>query len=180
MAELSTIARPYAEAAFSVASTDSAALATWVELLQELAQIVSHREVEGVLVDPHLQAQDRVELVQGLLKTTPPPAVVNFITLLADNDRLLLLPEIARQFSQLKNRHEGSADALIETAFELTDAQLGELVAGLEKKFNIKLKPEVRVVPDLIGGVRVTVGDQVLDTSVRARLERMRDSLVAN
>ncbi len=180
MAELSTIARPYAEAAFGVASADSAGLATWVDLLQELAQVVSHPEVKGVLDDPHLQPQSRVELVQGFLKTTPTPPVVNFLTLLAENDRLLLLPEIAVQFSQLKNRHEGSADALIETAFELTEAQLADLVAGLEKKFNIKLKPEVRVNVDLIGGVRVTVGDQVLDTSVRAQLERMRDTLVAN
>lgn len=180
MAELSTIARPYAEAAFGVACASSEGLEAWADLIQEMAQVASHPEVQAALTQPQLDAPGRVELVRGLLKSTPSQAAVNFLTLLAENDRLLVLPEIAEQFNQLKNRREGSAEALIETAFELTDAQLAELVAGLEKKFNIKLKPDVRVDASLIGGVRVTVGDQVLDTSVRAQLERMRDALVAN
>lgn len=180
MAELSTIARPYAEAVFGVACADSNGLGTWADLIQEMAQVVSHPEVQAALTEPKLDAPGRAGLVRGLLKSTLPDAAVNFLTLLAENDRLQLLPEIASQFSRLKNRKEGSDDALIETAFQLTEAQLAELVAGLEKKFNIKLKPDVRVDASLIGGVRVTVGDQVLDTSVRAQLERLRDALVAN
>lgn len=180
MAELSTIARPYAEAVFGVARADSNGLGAWADLLQEMAQVVSHPEVQVALTEPKLDAPGRAELVRGLLKSTLSDAAVNFLTLLAENDRLPLLPEIASQFNQLKNRQEGSAEALIETAFQLTEAQLAELVAGLEKKFNIKLKPDVRVDASLIGGVRVTVGDQVLDTSVRAQLERLRDALVAN
>ncbi|MCK9512511.1 MAG: F0F1 ATP synthase subunit delta [Pigmentiphaga sp.] len=180
MAELSTIARPYAEAIFEVAGTDGAGLGAWADTLQEMAQVVGHPEVQAVLADPHLDAAARANLVRGLLKSTPSPKAVNFLSMLAENDRMLLLPEIAAQFVQLKNRQEGSADALIETAYELTGAQLAELVAGLEKKFNIKLKPDVRVDASLIGGVRVVVGDQVLDTSVRAQLERMRDTLVAH
>jgi len=103
----------------------------------------------------------------------------NFLALLVENGRLLLLPEIASEFLWLKNRHQGEADAEIVSAFPLADAQVAELVAGLEKKFGVKIKPVVSVDASLIGGVRVAVGDQVLDTSVRAQLDRMRDALVA-
>jgi F-type H+-transporting ATPase subunit delta len=99
--------------------------------------------------------------------------------LLVENDRLLLLPDIAEQFAALRNRHDGTAQAEITSAFEMSDAQVQELVAALEQKFGLKLKPSVTVDPSLIGGVRVAVGDQVLDTSVQAQLARMRDQLAA-
>lgn|SRR5690606_11483603 len=180
MAELSTIARPYAEALFGAASADGAGLAAWADLVTEMAQTASHPDVHAALSDPSLDAAGRVALLRSVLKSPVSQPAANFLTLLAENDRLVLLPQIAEQFIQLKNRHEGTADAQIESAFELTPAQVTDLVAGLEKKFAIKLKPDVRVVPSLIGGVRVTVGDQVLDASVRAQLERMRDTLVAH
>ena len=180
MAELSTIARPYAEALFGAASADGAGLAAWADLVTEMAQAAGHPEVQATLSDPSLDAAGRVALLSSLLKSPVSQPAANFLALLAENDRLSLLPEIATQFVQLKNRHEGSADAHIESAFELSDAQVAELVTGLEKKFEVKLKPDVRVNPSLIGGVRVTVGDQVLDASVRAQLERMRDTLVAH
>ena len=94
-------------------------------------------------------------------------------------DWMLLLPEIAEQFIALKNRHEGTAQAEITSAFELSEAQVKDLVVALESKFSLKLKPHVTVDPSLIGGVRVAVGDQVLDTSVQAQLTRMRDMLAA-
>jgi F-type H+-transporting ATPase subunit delta len=99
--------------------------------------------------------------------------------MLIDNHRLALLPEIAEQFGELKNAREGAANALIVSAFPLESAQLAELVAGLETKFKRKLKPTVDVDASLIGGVRVTVGDEVLDGSVRARLVSMQTALSA-
>ncbi len=96
-----------------------------------------------------------------------------------ENDRLAALPEIARQFRVLKNESEGVADCLIESAFPMSDAQVAELLAALSKKFGLKLKPEVRVDAGLIGGVRVTVGDHVLDTSVKTRLAQMQAALTA-
>jgi F-type H+-transporting ATPase subunit delta len=99
--------------------------------------------------------------------------------MLVDNHRLPLLPEIATQFDALKNAHEGAADAQIVSAFPLEGQALDELVAALERKFKCKLKPTVAVDSSLIGGVRVTVGDEVLDTSVRARLARMQTALAA-
>lgn len=179
MAELSTVARPYAEALFGAVRDDRSGLAAWSELLPEMAQVAAHPEVAAVLSDPRLGNAKRRELFTGLIKSELPQAARNFLELLVENDRLLLLPEIAAQFEQLKNRHEGIAVAEISSAFELSDDQVKELLAGLEKKFGTKLRAQVSVDPSLIGGVRVAVGDQVLDTSVQAQLARMRDTLAA-
>lgn len=179
MAELSTIARPYAEALFATAKGDQAGLASWSDLVSELAQAASQEDVREALTDPRLNNAQRIELFAGLIKTPLSASAHNFIELLVSNNRILILPQIAEQFEVLKNRHEGTALAEISSAFALTDVQVQELVAGLEKKFGLKLKPAVTVDADLIGGVRVVVGDQVLDTSVQAQLARMRDTLAA-
>lgn len=179
MAELSTVARPYAEALFGAARANATGLAAWADLIAEMAQVAAHPMVSAAIGDPTFDSAKRVELFTATLKTRLSTEAFNFLRLLSDNDRLQLLPEIAAQFLQLKNRFEGSADAEIVSAFALTDAQVADLVAGLEKKFGVKIKPIVRVDATLIGGVRVAVGDQVLDTSVRAQLDRMRDVLVA-
>jgi F-type H+-transporting ATPase subunit delta len=103
----------------------------------------------------------------------------NFVALLVSNDRLLLLPQIAEQFEALKDTAEGVAQANITSAFPMSEDQVSQLIALLEPKFGLKLKPHVTVDAALIGGVRVQVGDQVLDTSVQAQLVRMRDTLAA-
>jgi F-type H+-transporting ATPase subunit delta len=179
MAELSTIARPYAEALFAAALEDQADLASWSGLVNELAQVASHEDVREALTDPRLNDAQRIELFSGLIKTPLSATARNFIELLVSNNRVLVLPQIAAQFEELKNRHEGTALAQITSAFALSDAQVQDLLAGLEKKFGLKLKPAVTIDPALIGGVRVIVGDQVLDTSVQAQLARMRDTLAA-
>jgi F-type H+-transporting ATPase subunit delta len=99
--------------------------------------------------------------------------------MLAENGRVALLPEIAAQFTELKNASAGAADATVYSAFDISADQLSALVATLEKKFGRKLNPTVEVDPSLIGGVRVVVGDEVLDTSVRAKLQQMHLALVA-
>ena len=114
-----------------------------------------------------------------MLKSPVNPEAKNFIEHVTENGRLTLLPEIAAQFHDLKNANEGAADVEITSAFELTDAQVQELAATLEKKFGRKLNPTVTVDSSLIGGVRVMVGDEVLDTSVRAKLQQMQIALTA-
>lgn len=178
MAELSTIARPYAEALFA-AARDKNVVAPWSTALNELAQLASFEQVQEVMNDPRLTKEQRKGVLTGLVKSALPADAANFIDLLVENDRVVALPQIAEQFEDLKNRHDGSAVALIKSAFELSEAQVQDLVAGLEKKFGMKLKPEVTVDKSLIGGIRVTVGDQVLDTSVQAQLARLRDTLAA-
>ena len=179
MAELSTIARPYAEALFNSAKADQATLASWSDLVNELAAVASLEDVRDALTDPRLSDEQRFELFCGLVKSALSDQARNFIELLVQNDRILLLPQIAEQFDLLKNQFEGSAVAQITSAYELTDAQVAELLAFLWKKLGLKLKPSVTVDSSLIGGVRVVVGDQVLDTSVQAQLARMRDTLAA-
>jgi len=179
MAELSTVARPYAEALFGAACADEAGLAVWADLVSEMAQVAAQPDVREALSDPRLEAAQRVEIFTALIKSKLPVLARNFITLLVENDRLLLLPEIALQFEAYKNRHEGVAQAEIVSAFALDEAQVQSLVAGLQNRFGLKLKARVTIDASLIGGVRVTVGDKVLDTSVQAQLAQMRDRLAA-
>lgn len=178
MAELSTIARPYAQALFESARADGS-LAAWVEIADELAALASHPRVAEVVADPKLGAQQIFDLLAGLMKSKLPPSGTNFLQTLIENGRLAAMPEIAHQLRTLKNAAEGVADCLIETAFPLNDAQINELVGALAKRFGLKLKPEVKVDPELIGGIRVSVGDHVLDTSVRTRLLTMKAALTA-
>lgn len=181
MAENATVARPYAEALFRVAQAgkESFSLAAWAELVSELAQIGTHPEVQAFARNPKVNAGDVVAAITALVKAPLNTEAKNFLVMLVDNGRITLLPEIGAQFQLLKNSVEGAADAAISSAFELSAAQVAELVATLEKKFSRKLTPAVTVDPSLIGGVRVVVGDEVLDTSVRAKLEQMRAALVA-
>lgn len=177
MAELSTVARPYAEALFSVARQGD--LVAWSSLVSELASVAAHPSVMAVIADPKLSSDQVYALFTGVVKAPLPTEAQNFLRTLVENDRLQLLPEVGRQFAHLKNLRDGVADAEIVSAFALADAQLADLVAALEKKFGVKLRPQVIVDASLIGGVRVTVGDETLDTSVRARLDAMRSVLTA-
>jgi len=181
MAENATVARPYAEALFRVAQAgkESFNLAAWSELVSELAQIGSHPEVQAYARNPKASESDVIATVVALVKSPLNTEARNFLAMLVENGRLSLLPEIGAQFHALKNSLEGAADAVITSAFDLSAAQVAELTATLEKKFNRKLNPVVSVDPALIGGVRVVVGDEVLDTSVQAKLQHMRAALVA-
>jgi F-type H+-transporting ATPase subunit delta len=177
MAELATIARPYAEALFRVAKSGN--LAQWSDLVSEMAQAGAHPDVKQLASNPKISDQQIADTFLSLLKSNVSAEAKNFVAMLTENGRLTLLPEIGEQFHALKNAQEGAADAEITSAFELNDAQLKELVATLEKKFGCKLHPSVKVDNALIGGVRVVVGDEVFDTSVRAKLQKMHTALAA-
>ena len=177
MAELATIARPYAEALFRVAKSGN--LAAWTDLVSEMAAVAAHPDVKSFAGNPKHSDQQVVDTFLSLLKSNVSPEAKNFVAMLVENGRLALLPEIGDQYMVLKNADEGAADAEITSAFEMSDAQVKELVATLEKKFGRKLKPAVTVDNSLIGGVRVAVGDQVLDTSVRAKLQKMYVALAS-
>ncbi|HEY6774462.1 MAG TPA: F0F1 ATP synthase subunit delta [Oxalicibacterium sp.] len=177
MAELATIARPYAEALFRVAK--AANLAAWSDLVSEMAQVAANPDVQSLAHNPKVSDDQISSVFLAALKSPVGAEAKNFVDMLAQNDRLTLLPEIAEQFHALKNAQEGAADAEITSAFELSQAQVTDLIASLEKKFGRKLNPTVTVDNTLIGGVRVVVGDEVLDTSVRAKLQQMHVALTA-
>jgi F-type H+-transporting ATPase subunit delta len=177
MAELATVARPYAEALFRVAKSGN--LQAWSDLVSEMAQVASVPEVKALADNPKVSNQQIADTFLSVLKSSVNAEAKNFIAMLVQNSRMSLLPEIGLQFQALKNAQEGAADAEIVSAFELSDAQVKDLVATLEKKFSRKLNPTVEVDNSLIGGVRIVVGDEVLDTSVRAKLQRMHVALAA-
>jgi F-type H+-transporting ATPase subunit delta len=177
MAELATVARPYAEALFRVAQNGD--MAAWSALAEELAQIGANPDVQAFASNPNVSHTQVAQTIASLVKSPLPPEANNFLAMLAENGRLALLPEIGAQFAVLKNAQQGAADADITSAFEISASQLAQLVPSLEKKFGRKLNPTVTVDPSLIGGVRVLVGDEVLDTSVRAKLQQMHVALVS-
>jgi F-type H+-transporting ATPase subunit delta len=177
MAELATIARPYAEALFkAVGASDAAAVSDQVSAL---AQVAGHEQVRQFADNPKVSADQVFELIGSVVNGFQGDAAKNLLRTVIANGRLAALPEIAAQFHTLVNARTGISDAMIESAFPIEPAQLPEVVAALEKRFGRKLNPSVAVVPGLIGGIRVVVGDEVLDTSVAARLEQMKVALTA-
>ena len=178
MAELSTIARPYAEALAGTAKPQD--LSKWAEQLETLAQMANNPDVANLASNPNVSHGQLAELLLASLKSEVSPSIQSFINLLTMNHRISALPEIASQFIEIKNSREGSAEVQITTAFPMSVDEASSLVAAIAKRFgNRSLKPTITVDPELIGGVRVQVGDEVLDTSVKARLEAMQAALLS-
>ncbi|MEO8022585.1 F0F1 ATP synthase subunit delta [Polaromonas sp.] len=176
MAELATIARPYAEALFKASGSDLGGTAIW---LDELAAISSNVQLQQFAGNPSVTVNQTFDVISGVAKTKLPDAAKNFLRTVIENGRISVLPEIAAQFRALKNAQSGSSDAIVFSAFPLEGAALADLAATLEKRFGRKLNLSVEIEPALIGGVRVVVGDEVLDTSVKARLEQMKVALIS-
>ena len=176
MAELATIARPYAEALFKTAGADLDGTAVW---LDELAAIASNVQLQQYAGNPSVSPAQTFEMITGVAKSVLPQSAKNFLSAVLDNDRISVLPEIASQFRALKNAQSGSSDAVVYSAFALDGTALADLATVLEKRFGRKLNLKVELEPELIGGVRVVMGDEVLDTSVKARLEQMKMALTS-
>ncbi len=176
MAEVATIVRPYAEAVFVLADK-AGALPAWSKLLATLAEVVTHPDLRACIDNPNLAGEQLYGLFVSLLREELSVDAQNFIRVLIDNDRLALLPEISRLFEALKNKREGVVNANITSAFPLDDAQLAGLVVGLERRFKRRVNPHVNVDRELIGGVRIAIGDEVIDGSVRGKLGAMASGL---
>ena len=179
MAELATIARPYAEALFKAAGDNGAALK---EQVLSLAQLAADAGLRQFADNPRVATAQVFDLIVGITLqkgVSLDSRVANLLSSVLDNGRLAALPEIASQFQALFNASSGVSDARIQSAFPIDGAQLADTVTALEKRFARKLNATVEIAPELIGGIRVTVGDEVLDTSVRARLEQMKVALIA-
>ncbi|CAN5326070.1 F0F1 ATP synthase subunit delta [soil metagenome] len=181
MAEIATLARPYAEALFQVAITgDVKQIAADVDAA---AAVVADAQFLQFADNPKATPEQVMGVIAGVVavNTSAPlsATVTNLLATVIDNGRLSALAEIAAQFHTLVNANAGLSDALIFSAFDIDTTQLAALVATLEKRFGRKLNATVQIEPDLIGGIRVVVGDEVLDTSVKARLEQMKVALAA-
>jgi F-type H+-transporting ATPase subunit delta len=178
MSELSTLARPYAEAVFRMAQGEND-LAGWSSRVQSLAMIVSDAQVARLIADPAVPAERVASLVIEVAGGDLGERGGNFVKVLAENDRLTLLPEIGAQFEALKANAEGTLEAVITSAQELTQAQIDDLVAGLKTKFGRAVSVQVAVDPELIGGAVIAIGDQVIDGSVKGRLQSLSFALQA-
>ena len=175
MAENVTIARPYADAAFELAR-GAGALGPWSEALDRFAVVAADPSMKACFTDPNLSADQLNKLmldVGGDLTAEQQ----NFIRVLVENERLQVLPEIRDLFVALKNEHEGVKEASIASAFPMDDSTLKTLIADLEARFKAKLNVTVSVDPELIGGVKIAVGDEVIDASVRGKLANMAAAL---
>jgi F-type H+-transporting ATPase subunit delta len=176
--ELTTIARPYAEAAFALAR-DGNALPVWSEMLRLTRAVVADTRVAEALDNPALDTPAKESLLLSICGDKLTPEGRNFVRVLIETDRITLLPEIQAMFEVLKDSADGVAKATIETAFPLDAVELAELKAALEKRFGKKIEAAVVVKPALIGGARVTVGDTVIDASVQEQLRLMAAQLRA-
>jgi len=180
MAELVTIARPYAEAVFKLAC-EANALAAWSDALANLDSVVGNAEVQVRISDPNVSAQQLEDLVLGVigdkLDATIAGAARNFVQVLVSNGRLEVTPQVRVLFEALKREHEGVLEAHIISALPIGDAEVKPLVAELEAKYKRKVTVKVDTDPSLIGGVKIVVGDKVIDATVRGKLDTMAAAL---
>ncbi len=181
MAEIATIARPYAEALFQASKSDLGGAQVW---LNSFAAVAADAALLQFAANPKATNAQVIDLVLSVSKVQASSpantaAATNFLSAVVENGRLNALGEIAAQFQKLKNMAQGVNDAVIYSAFAIDDAALADLVVLLEGRFARKLRASVQIDESLIGGVRVVVGDEVLDTSVRARLDQMKAALIA-
>jgi len=176
MAELATIARPYAEALFQSSKNDLSGTSQW---LDALAAVAGNAQLLQYAGNPKVADQQVYDLVVEVAKVKLSDAGRNFLRAVIENGRLAALPQVAEQFRAMKNAQGGTSDAVVYSAFPIAASALGDVAQTLEKRFGRKLNLTVQEDPSLIGGIRVVVGDEVLDTSVKARLEQMKVALSA-
>ena len=177
MAELATIARPYAEALFKALGPQDAQAVS--QQVGALAAVAADPRVRQFADNPKVSTAQVFDLMTSVAGVFIGDGAKNLLRLLIDNGRLAALPAIASQYHTLVNASSGVSDALIESAFPIDAVQLAEVQTALERRFGRKLNASVALKPELIGGIRVVVGDEVLDTSVAARLQQMKTALVA-
>ncbi|ADE13209.1 F0F1 ATP synthase subunit delta [Sideroxydans lithotrophicus] len=176
MSEAITTARPYAQAAFDEAQKLNA-LKSWSEMLLSLAEAVENPEVHAVITNPRVAKKQIEGLVEALIGSGASQQQRNFVRILADNQRLLELTEIAALFEALKAEAEKTVNVVVDAAFELSSAQQDKIVSSLKKRMGREIKLTCKVNKELLGGVVIRAGDQVIDGSARARLNEMANAL---
>jgi F-type H+-transporting ATPase subunit delta len=176
MAEVVTIARPYAVAVYRLAKEKSA-LPKWSEMLAFVSAVAADAQMRAVIENPKLASADVERLFLSVCSGKLDDSGVNLIKLLVEYDRLAILPEIAAIFEELKAQDEGTLDAEITAATKLDEAQVKTLVSQLQARFGKKIEASVKVDPEIIGGIKIVVGDTVIDASVRGRLQELAYTL---
>jgi F-type H+-transporting ATPase subunit delta len=170
------LARPYAKAAFELAST-AGQTDVWLSLLSQAAAMVEVPEMVELIGNPRLTQASKVEALISLFGNDTDTAFRNFLVALGENDRLEVLPTICELFEALKLEAEKSVTVEVETAYELSEEQLQTLAASLSKRLDRTVHPQQVVNPALIGGLVIRAGDVVIDGSVRGKLSQLAEAL---
>ena len=176
MAERATIARPYAKAAFEYAR-DAGAFAVWSQGLKTVTEIVADPRVAALTKNPASTSAEQAELVTAVAGGNLNADMQNFVRVLAENHRLLLLPEISAHYEELRSAVENTVDVEVISAVPLDAAQKEKLSAALSKRLKSQVRMENSVDPALLGGAVVRAGDLVIDGSLKGRLERLGSAL---
>jgi F-type H+-transporting ATPase subunit delta len=176
MAELATIARPYAEAAFRLARQGNA-LAAWSEQLALVAAVYRHPQMQAAMANPKTTSAEIERLLLAICGDRIDASVRNLVQLMVHNRRLALVPEVHAMFEALKLHDEGMVDAKISSAYPMDDSQRNQVVNLLSTRLKRKINATVTIDPDLIGGIKVELGDKVWDASVRGKLQTMAATL---
>ena len=176
MAELTTLARPYAKAAFEYA-IEAKQLPQWSEMLSLAAQVVSDKQMQQLLTSPHFTKEDQRDAMLKVCGEKLDAKCANFIKLLAQNDRLLALPEIEVLFNFLRSEFEKTIDAHITSATALNEQQIAQLKEKLAARLGRQIELSVDVNADLLGGLIIQAEDLVIDGSVRGKLAKLSDTL---
>jgi F-type H+-transporting ATPase subunit delta len=176
MAEITTVARPYAEAIARLAK-DHSNWQVWSDMLVLVVQVAADPQITTLAANPGVPSESVAEVIVAACGDRLNGEGANFVHLLAENKRFNSLPEIARLFEEIKAEQEGILEARITTAFPLSNEQMAGLMAKLEAKFGQKIEASQEVDAELIGGVVIQVGDEVMDASVRGRLQSMAATL---
>jgi F-type H+-transporting ATPase subunit delta len=176
MSEAITIARPYAQAAFEEARKLNA-LQAWSDALTALAEAVFHPEVNAIIGNPKVSKTQVASMLEALLGGKADAKLKNFVHILADNQRVSVLPEISAGFEALKADAEKSINVVVESPFELSAAQQDKIAASLKKRMGCEIKLESRIKKELLGGVVIRAGDKVIDGSALTRLGEMATAL---
>lgn len=171
MTEFATIARPYAKALFGLAQEKNQ-IESWLGGLKELAAVVRQEKVMSLIEQPETDASGKAKVLTDLVGLKD-DSLKNFVAVLAEQKRLSILPEVYAQYQDLALTLNNTKSAVIYSAYALTAEQLADLTAILKKRFHTELAVTAQVDSKLIGGVRVEVGDQVLDLSIRGKLNAL-------
>lgn len=178
MAELVTLARPYAKASFEVACSEGR-LQEWQTMLNVAGAVTLQDKVQSVLSSPALTGEQHANLMLQICGDALDAKMANLVRALAGNKRLSLLPEIAMQFSELKAQQEKTLAVDIASAFPLNEAVAANLSQALSKKWQCNVQLKTVVDPKLLGGIVIKAGDMVIDASVRGRMMKLADALGA-
>lgn len=177
MAEDSTIARPYALAAFKQAKQENN-LTEWSDMIAFLAKVVSDRQMKGVLSSPKVKREQLADLIIDIGSDVLSKTGANFVRVLAENKRLPYLPEIAEIYEVERAESEGRSQVEVHSAFELDEAQKNQISSTMSKRLGTEVSLSVKIDESLIGGVVIRAGDLVIDASLRGRMNRLANSLL--